>query len=147
MSDNVPAEQVPPEPGVKELVRFYRAQVDKDEQVACSATQHRWRVDRWTNDHDREFLVVADEDAGAPAFALKSEADGEHIVRHDPARVLRAVRSARRLIAELDKAIEFYARPENRGIPAGEVTGLYQAVKLRAEEYDDRPGYLEEWRP
>lgn len=67
-------------------------------------------------------------------------ADGAHIVRHDPARVLREVEAKRRLLA---------ACAEYDDCPAGmSGSGLaYHVEELLALPYADHPDYRDEWRP
>ncbi|MFJ6729345.1 DUF6221 family protein [Streptomyces sp. NPDC091281] len=98
-----------------------------------------------------------------PQFAIRyseevSSAVGGHIVRHDPARVLREVDAKRALIA---RGGPFCT--SNCGEPVNEPMnpdtnwttplehhfdcGAYEAAKVLAAAYADRPGYREEWRP
>ncbi|WP_109527190.1 MULTISPECIES: DUF6221 family protein [Nocardia] len=62
-----------------------QAGLDRDEAIARAASPHVWRPEPWENEHGREFIVVADETVGAPAFAISNEANAEHIARFDPA--------------------------------------------------------------
>ncbi|HEY5987343.1 MAG TPA: DUF6221 family protein, partial [Streptosporangiaceae bacterium] len=104
-----------------------RAQLDEDERVAKAAAED------WL---DVGVAVVA-ADEGVPFAAPDSTVD--HIAHHDPARVLRDVKADRKLlqmIAWLDKYED------------GSAYGFAQTVlKIRAERFDDRPGWREEWRP
>lgn len=81
------------------LIAFITARLDEDERTALAATRNTWVVESWTNNNGVEFLsVLADYDQGAPAFAIKSDADAAHITRHDPARVLRDVQGTRAIL-------------------------------------------------
>ncbi len=68
-----------------------------------------------------------------------------HIVRHDPARVLRDVEADRKLIKTYEEAHAYY--DQHKAAPAGEVHGLLMALKIRAERFDDHKDYQESWRP
>ncbi len=76
--------------------------------------------------------------------------DRAHIVRHDPARVLREIDTKRQLLAlhhqleDAEEMLDFCATCD--------VTGKYRehpctTLRLLALPYADRPGYREEWRP
>ncbi|MFG2001624.1 DUF6221 family protein [Spirillospora sp. NPDC048911] len=116
---------------MSDLVEFFKARRDEDQWIAEGAAQ----------------------DAGSAWESAKtfgphgSDPIDDHIARHDPARVLADVQADRRLIAEYERAVEFYNRPENQRHSAGEVTGLYTAIKIRAERFADHPDYRDEWRP
>lgn len=69
-----------------------------------------------------------------------------HIARWDPARVLAEVEAKRRILDRYEEAVTWYS--ENRSAPAGEVHGLWTAIKLLAVPYAaDHAGFDESWRP
>jgi hypothetical protein len=80
----------------------------------------------------------------------------EHIVRHDPARVLREIDAKRQMIGEFiryESEID-YARgcchSEDAivsGLHGGHLPKDILGLRLLALPYADRPGYREEWRP
>lgn len=64
---------------------------------------------------------------------------GGHIVRHDPARVLRKVEAGRELI----KLCETRWTHDLRGTEGG----LEMALELAVQEWADHPDYQESWKP
>ena len=107
-----------------------------------------------------------------PQFAIYRAEDvpsavGGHIVRHDPARVLREIDAKRLLLADHPIVPETYPRARVGGQEVGgphfpfgcenchvehdtgEVHGFGYCLlwKALALPYADRPGYREEWRP
>lgn len=92
-----------------------------------------------------------------PQFAIPTaeevpSAVGGHIVRHDPARVLREIDAKRRVLA-------LHSYPTGHGCSTMDKTGYnlnYDEVspedacttlRLLALPYEDREGYQESWRP
>jgi hypothetical protein len=65
-----------------------------------------------------------------------------HIVRHDPAHVLRAVEAGRKLLDVYREAQGFYT---NTNAPAGEMTGLWTALRLLASHWADHKDYDPDW--
>jgi len=95
-------------------------------------------VERWETEN------VPDWSDGLPQFALYHVdevpvAVGGHIVRHDPARVIRDLRARRRTV-ERCMDLRRYAAPG---------MALFADSVLRdfADAYAERPGYLPEWEP
>lgn len=79
-----------------DLVEFLRARLDEDEQAARDAAADH---PSWTYDPER-FAVYSD---GYPIASHRdgsplTDVDGQHIARHDPARVLCEVEIKRRII-------------------------------------------------
>jgi hypothetical protein len=123
---------------VDDLVRWLGAQLDEDERVArgCSGTAWREHPKNWVSAPNRVALVVHD-------------GDRSHVVRHDPARVLREIDAKREIVRQ--------------HVPVGDGTvclsychtrkpGEAQAwpcltLRLLALPYSDRPGYRDEWKP
>jgi len=62
-------------------------------------------------------------------------------------RLLAECEAKRRIITEYQQVVEWYARPENKHHPAGEVSGLQIAVRHLAEVFATHPGYRDAWRP
>lgn len=67
-----------------------------------------------------------------------------HIALHDPASVLLDVQADRKLIAKFDEAVAWYEA--NPAAPAGEVTGLYTAIKIRAQRFDRHEDWQAAWQ-
>lgn len=100
-----------------ELVVWLRVQLDEVERVARAADTHEWY-----------------ESSGQRSIAFVSQADGEHIALHDPARALRWVESVRRILVAWEEDGAWW--PGGAAVPG-----------LLAQPFADRPGYREEWRP
>ncbi|MFJ2630856.1 DUF6221 family protein [Streptomyces sp. NPDC087422] len=113
-----------------DLIGFLRARLAEDEEMARAADSELSTV----------FIRIA-------SFDPEMAADERHIMRHDPARVLREVEANRALLDE-------YASVAVNDLPRGGyeyatgwATGLGFAVRCAASVYADHPDYLEEWRP
>jgi hypothetical protein len=65
-----------------------------------------------------------------------------HIVRWDPARVLREVEAKRRIVDSFAAGMEF--EPLRRGTEQYAIVRM--VLKLLALPYSDRPGFREEWK-
>ncbi|MFE4420419.1 DUF6221 family protein [Streptomyces sp. NPDC056817] len=145
------------------LPEWLRAQLDADEQIAREATPGPWQNAPTARHHatasgrSEEAVFASPPDAGATIVAATGEAaerrhlvDAEHIVRHDPSRVLREI-DAKRQLLELHHSIELPTEALDACAEC-EVTGAYpeypcRTLRLLALPYADRPGYREEWRP
>ena len=64
-----------------------------------------------------------------------------------PAWVVAEVAAKRAILDAYTEAAEFYDAPANRHHPAGEVHGLWTALRWLALPYASNPGYDESWRP
>ena len=127
------------------LTEFLAGRLDEDEAAAKAATGHlsgRWHIDGDGN--------VQDEDTGGGGNAYVAcgpyecgvdEADAAHILRHDPARVLREVEAGRKILGQCVHSLS-YKRP----VPAGK-RGEWALASLVAEAlalpYADHPDYDE----
>lgn len=126
-----------------ELVTWLRACLDEDERAAKAATGRDWY---WSNDAPApaKYMLAADDGQIvlpiAPSDVWPQKADAEHIVRHDPARVLREVEAKRRILDMDDRQPVLY--PDDEAAVA-----LQDVLKMLALVYASRDGYREEWRP
>jgi hypothetical protein len=152
-------------PDAPTLVEFLRARLDEDEQVARAARSQEWQHDGRNGLHDLGPAyctvirvssgfshVQADHVCGSVLFA-----DAQHIVRHDPARVLADVEAKRRIVDEYEATqnplvaerasdgAQFVVDPGERWRWHGR--GLETALRLLALPYADHDGYRDEWRP
>lgn len=144
---------------MQDLVEWLRAQLDEDERIArgCSGTDWWEHPANWVSAPplNRVAVVVHDGNRG-------------HIVRHDPARVLREIDAKRRLLdlhgivhrnigwQGVDGEAEYgelpvcgHCVPKHTHYPTREDVpeGPCPTLRLLALPYADRPGYREEWRP
>lgn len=120
-----------------ELVAWLRQQLDDDERMARAAADNgaEWRYSDsgiYPSNKSRHpgALVVG-------GYGYLDEAYGEHIARHDPARVLADVDAKRRI---LDQCADVWAHDRVEAFAE-------DVLRLLALAYADRPGYRGEWRP
>jgi uncharacterized protein DUF6221 len=133
-----------------ELVRWLGEQLDADERIARAVEDRsapfdgQWIADgnsavRTLNGH----VLFYRHDSGPLKLGLV-----DHVVAHDPSRVLRETAAKRQLLDDYVSAQEIVdatAHPDMYDV--GRAQGLEEAVRRRAEAYADRPGFKEEWRP
>lgn len=126
-----------------DLVEWLCAQLDEDERIARAAAEELgadWFYEDGYVRARRELDLVA---TGTQDFL--EEERGEHIARHDPARVLREVEATRRLVA-------LHARAYHQCVTEDGPTQWHAAdpcttLRLLALPYAARPGYQDSWRP
>ncbi len=112
-----------------DLVTFLRARLDEDEQIANAAPRYDWTI----------YL------AGDPQSGEETEQRVlDHVIRHDPGRVLREVEAKRRIVAHLASVS---LSPWPISLPDGYLEDAARLLKLLALPYADHPDYLPEWRP
>jgi hypothetical protein len=89
------------------------------------------------------------------------ETDAAHIVRHDPARVLREVEAGRQLLSAYEDAVDWLSaaedddsdifsddeRPAKVQWHGGVVEALTAALAIRAAVWRDHPDYSPAWSP
>lgn len=76
------------------------------------------------------------------------DVDGEHIARHDPARVLRGVEAKRKLLNDLWFAGDVAEVLDWEGnLIAGANDALNGLLRTLAAEWSTHPGYRQEWSP
>jgi hypothetical protein len=134
-----------------DLVAFIEARLADDQRMALAATPEHWSVEPWRNDHNVEFLVIADYHQGPPAIALKSEADAAHIARHDPSRVLRDVEALRAVVEECKSTMDWVEELRREGDEAlayrAHVGSLLLVLKMFAAVWREHPDFRPEWSP
>jgi hypothetical protein len=121
---------------VDDLIAFYRARLNEDEQTALDWQRHKQALtEQFMNDPRRKHVRLRREpvtDAQVVEYAYHD--------RFDPARVLRRVEAGRKLI-------ELCAR-QWRDDLRGSDTGLeIDALELAVYEWADHDDYQEKWRP
>lgn len=122
-----------------DLVAFLRERLDEDEQTARRAGESFRQVG------ETGVIVTTEGDRAEECASANWAGIAEHIVRHDPARVLREVEAARRLIRAHAKWCS--GRCEAKHPEGGFDAAHYWGLKVRAEVYADHPDYRPEWRP
>lgn len=110
------------------LTAFLLARVDEDDAAARTATPGPWRTFP-----DAEGGVWAKDGFGMAATGC-GQGNADHIVRHDPARVVAECEAKRQIVKHwLD--IEGWGNHDP------------YVLELLALPYVDHPDYREEWRP
>ncbi|MFF1297944.1 MULTISPECIES: DUF6221 family protein [unclassified Streptomyces] len=127
-----------------DLVQWLRAQLDEDERIARHAAAGPWA---------RHVGYISGGPEHRVRVAQQAQAwNADHIVSHDPARVLAGIDAKRQLLDEFTQTGSQPDTPEWRASPNwkgefGYLQGLARAVHILASAYADRPGYREDWRP
>ncbi|WP_219825902.1 DUF6221 family protein [Nonomuraea typhae] len=138
-----------------DLIAFLRARLDDEERTARAATPGPWRVDPDrllsglhrvvtadciegpTAGHEHGSVVVAGDDVGGTASC-----DAQHIVLHDPARVLREVEAKRQLLDQFrlrGDSVRRTVQPATGGV-------WDDLLRLLALPYADHPEFREQWK-
>ncbi|MCG5464206.1 DUF6221 family protein [Micromonospora sp. MED01] len=127
-------------------VAWLTAQLDDDERVARAAADcgPEWRFSEgaiYPSDVDRHPGALIH-----GGYDYLDDQYGEHIARHDPARVLRRVAAGRKILAKYQGALMQEPKRPDDQVNRGYLIAMSQAVSALTTEYDDRPGYQEGWR-
>ena len=144
-----------------DIVEFLTARLDEDEQIARAAAgpvpRDRWSTLSWYNgefENGETARVDVQGRAAGPISSLGAleRAHGEHIARHDPAHVLRAIAANRAIVAlHRPKLIEGKNADgdDREELFCGSCVELWpcDTAKYSASVYADHPDYDERWRP
>ncbi|WP_371624063.1 DUF6221 family protein [Streptomyces sp. NBC_01116] len=151
-----------------DLVQFLRNRLDEDEQAARAATWDEWDSAHWTARPPQgsyERYIVADhlDDGVVVVTPENADADGvgQHIARHDPARVLRDVEAKRMIVDAHGRGHECISlsgsgdksvvdgKPWAHWEPEHTADAERPCFVLRAHalSHADHPNYKDEWRP
>jgi hypothetical protein len=124
-----------------DLVQFLHTQLDEDERAARRAG------DSFRQIGETGVIVATEGDRAEECASANWAGIAEHIVRHDPARVLREVEVKRQVIREREDA-RATAEADPSDVSA-RVALLAFGIALRAlaSVYADHPDYREEWAP
>jgi hypothetical protein len=150
------------------IVEFIKARLDEDEAAARAASAGgAWRyedgdsVGAWTL-YDEHWTIASlktyqheayDYAARMPAFRhpeyVDADANGAHIARHDPARVLREVEAKRRILDRYDDALARQGDWQESQLAADICVQEYQdwVLPTLALPYADHPDYDPTWSP
>lgn len=121
-----------------DIVAFVKARLAEDQAAAEAAPPSPWRANV-----DELFAGDGTRLHWAEHAASGMDEDAVvHIVRHDPARVLREVAAKRRLLA-LDADPDEY----NNDVVRGWAEAHYQVCRLLALPYASHPDYDPSWSP
>jgi hypothetical protein len=136
---------------VDDLTAFLRAQLNEDEAAAEATLPLHLRVGRFRGKEIPRWRItksgagIIDEDGGTLRAQQIFPAEADHVIRHDPARVLREVDAKRAIVDDLAEFIRWGAR---KGLDYQDgVDACERTLKRLALPYADRPGYREGWRP
>jgi hypothetical protein len=138
---------------VRELIDFYTARLDEQEQAAFAASPGPWIADgdgvegpidptiaSWYRPTIAAGWMDGDDYQGM------FDQNAVHIALHDPAAVLADVAAKRKLLDAYTKATANKLRREDAGLHLA-WTILGSAVRTLAEAQDEHLDYQEEWRP
>lgn len=133
---------------------FLRARLDEDYEAVrvvvgvnvMAAYRRGEPVPRWVPSPNSDAGIW--DTNGQPRVKFVWVRERDHILRHDPARVLAEVEAKRKILAAFEAAASDAVR-NAVGLDAqdGLISGLTEVVKRLASVYSDHPGYREEWKP
>ena len=136
------------------IAGFLSGRLDEKEAIAQAATAGPWHIP----EHDPLFYCVDSSDGSGRICKFGDRSCGDdvnnslHIVRHDPARVLRDIAAKRVVLAEYAAFREVMDEQQ----AAGEQTGagvssgarlLEHLIRVFAAVDCDHPDYDRRWRP
>ena len=137
-----------------DLVVFMEARLDEDEHAAravlgtnvLALLKRGKAAPRWVPSPEGDAAIRDTDGILRVKFVWALERD--HIIRHDPARVLRGVAAKR---AALNEYVYLYERALKPGLyPQPDEAGRFEVAAMLtralAAEWDDHPDYREEWR-
>jgi hypothetical protein len=131
--------------GVDDLVQWLREQLDEDERIARRAG------DSFRQIGETGVIVATEGDRAEECASANWAGVAEHIVTHDPARVLHEIAAKRAVVARYEFACREASRvdlTEDERETWIRVGGALQSVVIQlAAPYADRPGYRQEWAP
>lgn len=123
------------------IVEFIAARLDDDEKTAQGCLEEvggALKGDPWP---DSDGTVGYDD---YPSYPWGSgEVELAYMARTRPALMLRDIESKRRILDEYEDTVRWY--DQHKTAPAGEVHGLWKAVRLLAEPYSDHQDFDPAW--
>jgi hypothetical protein len=130
-----------------DLAAFVAARLDEDEAVARAATPAPWEFEG-DDPTDDELYSTADDSMSTVAWTRDRQvANGQHIARHDPARVLREVEAKRAHLRAWEAiAVNFTTIGESER-EFGARVALEAVLEADAAVWSDHADYRAEWKP
>ncbi|MFJ9113001.1 DUF6221 family protein [Streptomyces sp. NPDC102283] len=119
-----------------DLVQFLRDRLTDDAQAARRAG------DSFRQIGETGVIVATDGDRAEECASANWSGIAEHIVRHDPARVLAEIDAKRSVLDLAERARDYHETFVN-----GFAAALENTLRLYALPYADHPDYRPEWRP
>jgi hypothetical protein len=136
------------------LAEWFLTQLDEDERVTRAAPRGPWSMDGAGSIVDVDGARVICSVGGTLDGRVSRWPEGpaaEHVLSHDPERVLREIEAKRQIVRAYEDAVTTFGSTELGTVPhdlmTGAVNSLRRTVQLLALSYADRPGFKEEWRP
>jgi hypothetical protein len=127
---------------MSDLAEFLLARIAEDEEAARRAGSESW-LHRSLMRHPTSRQSVY---AEGREIAEVEHADGWHIARHDPARVLAECEAKRRIVGHLMRCLQPDEPDISPQYDDGYIDALDFALKLLALPYADHPDYDPAWR-
>lgn len=126
-----------------DLVAFLRDRLDEDERIA------RRPGDSFRQIGETGVIVATEGDRAEECASANWAGVADHIVRHDPARVLREVEGKRGVIALYDRAVVDSKSSDFlvRGPAPMVITVLTPVLAHLAQAYSAHSDYRPEWKP
>lgn len=129
-----------------DLITFLRAQLDEDERIARAADPGPWKSESLGR-HDQAAIKLAALTSLIQFDGSRAAANGMHVSRHDPARVLREIQAKRGIATRYEFACREAAAldigEEEREKRVASAAAFQLCVLLLAAVYEDRSGYAE----
>lgn len=132
-----------------DLARWLRDQLNADEAAAEACLPLHLRVGRFRGAQIPRWRItksgtgIIDEDGGTLRAQQIFPAEADHVIRHDPARVLREIEAKREVVKQYERAFENRRAHPSDLASAGALLALHGVVKALAKSYSHRPGFAE----
>ena len=121
-----------------DLIGFIQARLADDEEAAREASSTDWYLAQPASCGC--CLQIRARDGYGSLVCTLDDRDAAHVVRHDPARVLREVEAKRKIIARYQASLDYdNAEDEARCWLLGEIVGVL------ASAWSDHPDYDPGW--
>lgn len=145
-----------------EIIEFIRARLDEDAGLVETIREGRCPTPTWVSEPNERgsWPILREIDDSTPiGYIADGRWEVQHVVRHDPARVLRGVEAKRQLVDMhapdgLVDLVSLYSwcthcgRPLNVNEPCADLDPWpCRHIRLVASEWSDHPDYRAEWKP